>query len=157
MWNKIKPYAISLAVSLGVGGLSALVTKKSMDIYKTIKKPPLAPPSVLFPIVWTGLFILMGVGCALIYMNREGKEKETAKALKIYGGSLAVNFLWSVIFFNLRSYWAAFLWLLFLWGLIYATVKQYKKIYPAAAYMQIPYLLWVTFAGYLNGAIALLN
>lgn len=157
MWKKIKPYVISLAISLGTGGLSALATRKSMDIYKIIKKPPLAPPSIAFPIAWTILFALMGISSAIVFVNRNKNKEDTGKALKIYGGSLIVNFLWSIIFFNLKAFPAAFLWLLFLWGLILATIIRYRKISKTASFLQIPYLLWVTFAGYLNAAIALMN
>lgn len=155
MRKKITPYIISIAVALITGGLSAFLTKGNMDIYKTINQPPLAPPVVLFPVVWSLLFILMGIGSAIIYT----KEKNSARkeALTVYIFQLAVNFFWSIIFFNLRIYFFAFIWLLLLWLLIIDMIVKFKKISSISAYLQIPYLLWVTFAGYLNFMIFLLN
>ena len=157
MWTKIKPYVISIALALGVGILAALMTRESMDIYQTIVTPPLSPPSILFPIVWTILYVLMGVSAAMIYKKRELQEDAVKKSLTTYLLSLIANFVWCLIFFNVRAYLVAFIWLLLLLYLIIDTIVQYKKIDPLAAYLQIPYALWVTFAGYLNVAIWLLN
>ncbi len=157
MWQKIKPYVVSLLISLGVGGLSALLTQNSMDFYETIQLPPLAPPGWLFPIVWALLYILMGISAALVWINRNENIEAARRGIKRYGASLVVNFLWSIIFFNLREFLFAFVWLLLLLFLIGRTICYFKKVYPAAAYLQIPYFLWVTFAGYLNFAIYLLN
>ena len=157
MWTKIKPYVIWIALALGVGILAALMTRGSMDIYQTIVTPPLSPPSILFPIVWTILYVLMGVSAAMIYKKRELQEDAVKKSLTTYLLSLIANFVWSLIFFNVRAYLVAFIWLLLLLYLIIDTIVQYKKIDPLAAYLQIPYALWVAFAGYLNVAIWLLN
>ena len=157
MWTKIKPYVIWIALALGVGILAALMTRGSMDIYQTVVTPPLSPPSILFPIVWTILYVLMGVSAAMIYKKRELQEDAVKKSLTTYLLSLIANFVWSLIFFNVRAYLVAFIWLLLLLYLIIDTIVQYKKIDPLAAYLQIPYALWVTFAGYLNVAIWLLN
>lgn len=157
MWQKIKPYVISLIISLGVGGLSALLTQNSMDFYETIVKPPLAPPGWLFPVVWTILFISMGISAALVWVKREENREAAREGIKNYGFSLAVNFLWSIIFFNLREFLFSFVWLLLLLFLIGRTVYYYKKVCPTAAYLQIPYFLWVLFAGYLNFSIYVLN
>ena len=157
MWTKIKPYVISIALALGVGILAALMTRGSMDVYQTIVTPPLSPPSILFPIVWSILYVLMGVSAAMIYKKRELQEDAVKKSLTTYLLSLIANFVWSLIFFNVRAYLVAFIWLLLLLYLIIDTIVQYKKIDPLAAYLQIPYALWVAFAGYLNVAIWLLN
>ena len=157
MWTKIKPYVIWIALALGVGILAALMTRGSMDIYQTVVTPPLSPPSILFPIVWTILYVLMGVSAAMIYKKRELQEDAVKKSLTTYLLSLIANFVWSLIFFNVRAYLVAFIWLLLLLYLIIDTIVQYKKIDPLAAYLQIPYALWVTFAEYLNVAIWLLN
>lgn len=157
MKKEIKTYAISIAAALAVGGLSALLTSGNMDIYSEIEKPPLAPPSVLFPIVWTLLYILMGVGAAMIFLQREENPRVARNALVTYGVSLFLNFFWSIIFFNMQSFLFAFIWILLLWASILATILQYRKISPLAAALQVPYLLWVTFAAYLNLAIYLLN
>lgn len=154
MSKKSKVYIFSIAAALAVGALSALFTADNMNIYKSIVKPALAPPSFLFPLVWSLLYILMGISSAQIYLSaRPGKTA----ALQTYAASLAVNFLWSIIFFNFRAYTFAFIWLLLLLILIAYTIKLYKKIKPAAAYLQIPYFIWVIFAGYLNLMIAFLN
>ncbi len=155
--KKIKPYIISILIALGVGGLSALSTRNNMDLYSEIIRPPLSPPSILFPIVWTVLFILMGISAALIYTNETAPEYQKKSALYTYALSLIVNFFWSIIFFNLRSFLFAFIWLILLLYLIIKTIVKYKKIDPIAAYLQIPYALWVTFAGYLTLAIFILN
>lgn len=157
MWKKIRPYVISILIALAVGGLSALLTKNSMAEYKNINQPPLAPPMILFPIVWSILFILMGISSAIIYTKRDVSHQEAVSGLIIYVLQLIVNFFWSIIFFNMRAYLFAFIWLLLLLILIIMMIVQFRKISPAAAYLQIPYLLWVTFAGYLNFMIYLLN
>ena len=157
MKKEIKTYVISIAAALAVGGLSALLTSGNMDIYSEIVKPPLAPPSVLFPIVWTLLFILMGIGAAMIFLQKEENPQIARNALITYGVSLFLNFFWSIIFFNMQSFLFAFIWILLLWVSILATILQYRKISPLAAALQVPYLLWVTFAAYLNLAIYLLN
>lgn len=154
---KIKPYIISILIALATGALSALLTSGNMDLYSTIITPPLAPPAVLFPIVWTILYILMGINAALIYNTQNVAEHEKKTALYIYAISLLFNFFWSIIFFNNRQFLFAFIWLLILWILIILTIIKYYKINPVAAYLQIPYLLWVTFAAYLNFAIWYLN
>ncbi|MBQ8301531.1 MAG: tryptophan-rich sensory protein [Clostridia bacterium] len=157
MWKKIKPYVIAIAIALAVGGLSALFTKNNMDVYERINRPMLAPPMIVFPIVWSVLFILMGIGSAIVYLNRYKDFDTASSALKIYAFQLVVNFFWSIIFFNLQAYLFAFIWLIVLWILILLMIIQFYKISPLAAYLQIPYLLWVTFAGYLTFMIYLLN
>lgn len=157
MKKKLLTYIVSIAVALAVGGLSALLTRGNMDIYETIKTPPLSPPSILFPIVWTVLYILMGISAAKIWNDPFAFESEKRSALWTYGISLAVNFLWSIIFFNMRAFGFAFFWLLLLLFLIIRTIMKYYPISPKAALLQIPYALWVTFAGYLNLGIWILN
>ncbi len=157
MLKKIKPYAISILISLGVGGLSAFLTRNNMDLYGEIKTPPLSPPSILFPIVWTVLYILMGISAAMIHLNRSSDFKKRTAALATYASSLVVNFAWSIIFFNFKAYFFAFIWLLLLLYLVVKTILQYREIDKVAAYLQIPYALWVTFAGYLTFGIWILN
>ena len=157
MFSKLKPYVISILIALAVGGASALLTMGNMEIYSEIRTPPLSPPSILFPIVWTALYILMGISAAMIYTDKNSKEKEKKEALVPYASSLIVNFAWSIIFFNFRAFFVAFIWLLLLLYLIIKTVIEYRKINPLAAYLQIPYAIWVSFAGYLNLGIFLLN
>lgn len=157
MWNKIKPYVLSVATALGIGGLSALITAGNMDLYSQINQPPLAPPSWLFPVVWTILYILMGVSTAMIWQERGKDRAKTDTALSIYALNLFLNFFWSLIFFNMRAFLFAFIWLVALWAVILIMIIRFMKIKPIAGYLQIPYLVWVTFAGYLNLAIYILN
>ncbi len=157
MWKKIKPFIISIAISLGIGLLSALLTRNSIDIYSDIVQPPLAPPSILFPIVWTVLYVLMGIGAALVYVRGRDNPTQATQALAVYALNLFLNFFWSIIFFNMRAFLFAFIWLILLWIVILIMILKFRKVSPLAAYLQIPYLLWVTFAGYLNLAIYILN
>ncbi len=153
MTIRLKPLAISIAIPLAVGGLSALLTRESMQTFEMINKPPLSPPGWLFPVVWTILYVLMGIASYIIYTS----EQDTTLALTFYAIQLALNFFWSLIFFNLEAYLFAFIWLVVLWAFIALTMLSFYKISKPAAYLLIPYLLWVTFAGYLNFSIYLLN
>lgn len=155
MKKRIKPYIVSVLIALAVGGLSALLTKNNMDIYNQIQKPTPAPPMLVFPIVWSILFALMGISAAIVYTG-EGREKTTG-ALVLYALQLAVNFFWSIIFFNMRAFLFAFLWLVLLWALILLMIIAFARIKPLAAWLQIPYLLWVSFAGYLTLMVYMLN
>ena len=152
-----KTYIVSILIALGVGGLSALLTIGNMNLYEETVTPVLSPPSILFPIVWTVLYTLMGISAAMIFNTSKAPATKRAEALYTYLISLAVNFFWSIIFFNLRMYFLAFIWLVLLWVLILKTILEYRQINKSAAYLQIPYLIWVTFAGYLTFAIFMLN
>ena len=142
-----------LAIPLAVGSLSALLTQNSMATFNSITKPGLSPPGWLFPVVWTILYILMGIASYLVLTS--GKPNDNA--LTIYTIQLVFNFFWSIIFFNLELYLFAFIWLVLLWLLILITTLLFYQISKPAGYLMIPYLLWVTFAGYLNLSIYLLN
>ncbi|MBO4941154.1 MAG: tryptophan-rich sensory protein [Clostridia bacterium] len=155
--KQLKTYVVSILIPLLVGGFSAFLTRGNMMLYDEIIKPPFAPPTILFPIVWTILYILMGIGAARVYLKRDIMPKEASKARTIYFLQLAVNFFWSLIFFNQRAFLAAFLWLVILWVLIILMLVKFRKVDLPAALINIPYLLWVTFAGYLTLAIYLLN
>lgn len=152
--KKAKPYIFSILLALTVGGLSALATAGNMNVYDKINTPPLSPPGWLFPVVWTILYILMGVSAAIVFTS-DSKKKDDA--LFIYAVSLVLNFSWSIFFFNMQSFIVSFIILVALWLSIMITIIKYYKINKAAAWLQLPYLLWVTFAGYLNFAIILLN
>lgn len=143
-----------ILIPLGVGGLAALLTTGNMDIYEKLEQPPLAPPSWLFPVVWTILYTLMGVSSYLVWKSDSLLRKSS---LKIYAAQLAVNFFWTIIFFNLKGYLFAFIWLLLLLVLIWFMILSFGRINKTAAYLQVPYLLWTFFAGYLNLGIYLLN
>lgn len=150
-------FAVAIIIPLATGGLSALLTRENMDIYNEINTPPLSPPSFLFPVVWTVLYILMGLSSAIIYLKKNENRGLSENGLLYYLASLVFNFIWSIIFFNFRLYLFAFIWLLFLLALIILTIISYRRLSPVAAYLQLPYALWVFFAGYLNFAIMLLN
>lgn len=152
--KRAKPYIFSILLALTIGGLSALSIAKNMNIYDKITAPPLSPPGWLFPVVWTILFILMGISAAIIYTSNAPKKDD---ALFIYAVSLVLNFSWSIFFFNLLSFIVSFIILVALWLSIILTIVKYYKINKPAAWLQLPYLLWVTFAGYLNLAIVFLN
>ena len=151
---KIKPLITNLAISLGVGIASAIITKDSMDMYENINKPTLSPPPITFPIVWTILFILMGISAYLIYISKSCDKKD---ALKIYAFQLATNFVWPILFFNNQLYLFSFIWLIVLWLLVLAMISAFLKISKPAGLLQIPYILWITFASYLNIMIYILN
>jgi len=152
--KNLKALVISILIPLSVGALSAFLTKNSMSTYEKLIQPPLSPPGWLFPIVWTILFILMGISSYMIYISDSPYKKS---ALQIYAIQLAVNFFWTIIFFNMERYLFAFIWLLLLLVLIFFMIISFSRINKTAAYLQIPYLLWVAFAGYLNLGIYLLN
>lgn len=155
--GRVVAYVVSIAIALGIGGLSALLTSKNMDIYADLRQPPLAPPAILFPIVWTVLYVLMGVSAAMVYTAGGVGKSERSDALMPYGASLFVNFFWPILFFNFRAFLPAFVWLILLEFLIVMTILSYRKLNTGAAYLQIPYAIWVAFAGYLNFAIWVLN
>lgn len=150
-----KKHFICLAVPLAVGGLATLLSG-GMDSYKIMNQPPLSPPGWIFPIVWTILYLLMGWASYRVLVSNAPRE-DRKKALTFYGIQLFLNFLWPLVFFGLGWYWAAFIVLLALWVMIYLTMHLFGLIDDTAENLLIPYLLWVTFAGYLNLGVALLN
>ena len=128
-----------------------------METFDTINKPALSPPGWLFPIIWTLLYTLMGIASYLVLTADQTPEAAKDRFLTVYGLQLAFNFGWSLIFFNLGTYLFAFLWLVVLWLLILYTTILFYRSSKTAGNLMIPYLLWVTFAGYLNLAIYFLN
>lgn len=151
-WKKL---IISVLIPLAVGGLSAWLTRNSMESFDNLAKPPLSPPGWLFPVVWSILFVLMGIASYLVLVSDKPARAKTA--LTVYGIQLAFNFFWSIIFFNFEMYLFAFVWLMILWLLIILTTVLFWRIDKRAGYLMLPYLVWVTFAAYLNFGIYLLN
>lgn len=151
-----KLLAVCIAIPLAVGALAGFLTSGSMEAFGALNKPALSPPGFLFPIVWTILYVLMGISSYLVLTSGQGKMK-IRDAMITYGLQLVFNFFWSIWFFNFGWYLFAFVWLLVLWVLIFNTIASFYEISKIAAYLMIPYLLWVTFAGYLNFAIYLMN
>ena len=152
--RKYKPYFKSIVLPLAVGGLSAVFTMKGMPYYEMQEKPFFTPPNIVFPIVWTILYIFMGISAARVKQSNDPKK---AKALKTYYLQLAVNFFWSVIFFGLHQYFLAFIWLLLLIILVAKMIREFAQIDVTAAKLQIPYLLWCCFAAALNFGVWWLN
>ena len=152
MW---KPYVFFIALSEAVGALAGFLTRNGMTAYELLEKPPLTPPDIVFPIVWGILYALMGIGAARIYLAPPSDDR--TYSLKLFYLQLAANFLWSLIFFNLQAFGFSFFWLLFLWLLIFLMIRSFAKVDKIASMLQIPYLIWVTFAGYLNLMVWILN
>ena len=152
--RKYKPYLKSIAMPLAVGGLSSFFTIMGMPYYEMQEKPFFTPPNFLFPIVWTILYLLMGIGAEMVRQSADPKKKDM---LQTYYLQLAVNFFWSVLFFGLHQYFIAFLCLLLLIILIIKMIREFAEINLIAAKLQIPYLLWCSFAAILNFGIWWLN
>lgn len=153
--SKLKIYGIFLLITGAVGGLSALLTNMGMESYKAAEKPPLTPPDIVFPIVWSILFTLMAISAARVWLTDNSRMRN--RSILIYALQLFFNFVWSILFFNLEAYGLAFLWLIVLWVLILLMIIQFYKSDKIAGLLQIPYLLWVSFAGYLNYMVWMLN
>lgn len=151
--NQIKLSAFT-AIPLVVGALTAFLTRNGLSIYKTLNHPALSPPIWLLPIIWTALYILMGFGSYLAVSSPSHRKGE---ALRLYGTQLLLNFLRSLVFFNLKNYLLAFLILVFLWYSVVKMISAFWTVNPDAAVLQVPYLLWITFTGYLNLGIIFLN
>jgi tryptophan-rich sensory protein len=160
MWNTIKKnwktYALFVGITLFIGALSALFSRNGMEGFQeNVTQPLLSPPMILFPVVWTVLYILMGVGATRVYL--EGAKVGKNRCLNLYVVQLIFNFFWSLIFFNARAYGFAFLWLLILLFLVIWMTFCFWTTDKLSGILQIPYILWLLFAAYLNFAIWQLN
>lgn len=154
--KRFKPYIIAVLIVEAVGAISSWLTKAGVDRYiKTVVKPPLTPPSFIFPIVWGILFALMGISVARIWLKPQSDDR--TKSLIIFAAQLAVNIIWTLVFFNLQTFGIAFIIILLLLALILLMILSFSKLDKLAAKLQIPYFLWVLFAAYLNISIFLLN
>ncbi len=122
---------------------------------ETAIQPPLSPPAWMFPVVWGILYALLGIGIARIRISPLSRERN--RGTNLFIAQLVINFFWTLIFFNLHAYGLAFLWLLLLWGLVLGMILVFRKVDPLAAKLQIPYLIWLTFAAYLNFGVWYLN
>ncbi len=154
MKEKQKTYGFFIALPLLLGGLSAFFSREGMAAFETMKKPALAPPPAAFPIVWTILYVLMGISAAMVWLSR---SRERDNAMFVFGAQLFVNFWWSIFFFRweLRGY--AFSWLLLLFVLAAWMVKEFRAIVPKAGKLNLPYLLWLIVAAWLNAAVWIMN
>ena len=148
--------AISILIPLIVGSTASLCSKAGMNTFEQISKPAITPPNYIFPIVWTILYILMGISSFLIY-NSSAKSQEKFFALSVYAIHLLFNFFWTILFFNLQAYFLAFLWIILLILLISIMIFTFYHISKKAAYLQIPYLIWTIFATVLNFLVYKMN
>ena len=149
-------YILWIAAVEFVGILSFLLSCQGMMRYReTVCKPPLTPPGIVFGIVWTVLYALMAIGAARVYAAPDSRARQ--KALNEFFIQLTLNFFWSLIFFNVHSYGLALLWLAILWVFVVRMISAFRKTDSLAAWLQIPYLVWVTFAVYLNYGVWILN
>ena len=155
MSQEKKTYIFFIILCETVGLISGLLSMMGMRGFDDVMQSGLTPPGIVFPIVWFVLYALMDIGAARIRLAEESLEQ--VKALLIFSLQLAVNFFWSIIFFDLQAFQFAFWWLLILWVLIILMITAYQKVDKLAAYIQIPYLLWVTFAGYLTYMTWMMN
>ena len=160
--NKAWRIALAIAVPLGGGFIISLFTRDAMSKFSSFNQPPLAPPAWLFPVAWTILYTLMGIASYLIWKkgrdaNAPANKTASKTALIIYAVQLVFNFIWTPLFFSLGWYWFAFIWLMVMWVLIIVLTSQTRKISRFAFWMLIPYIIWCTFAAYLNCGIAILN
>lgn len=156
MKKHTKTILLSILLAEAVGALSGWLTRDGMKVFTdVIAQPPLSPPPLLFPIVWGILYALMGFGSARIWMSAPSLER--SRALNLYAIQLVFNFFWSLIFFNAQAFGFAFFWLLALWLLVLLMILAFDKVDPLSAKLQVPYLIWLTFAAYLNLGVWYLN
>jgi len=147
---------VSLILPIGLGSIAGILTSKEIaGWYTMLIKPSFNPPSYLFGPVWTALYVLMGVSMFLIWNTPKTELRQ--KALALFGIQLFFNFWWSILFFSFHTIFLSVINILIIWVLIIYMISLFKKIKPIAAYLQIPYLLWVSFATVLNISIWYLN
>ena len=153
--NKWWTYGIFIGLTLAVEILSGFLTKEGMEQVSKLPQSVLTPPSWVFPVVWSILYTLMAIGAAKIWMSPESEER--SRGLWLYLFQLIFNFFWSLFYFNMQAFGFSLLWLIALWILILLMILSWRKTDKLAAWLQIPYLAWVAFAGYLNFVMWRLN
>lgn len=146
----------ALIIPLAIGGVSAALSYKGMAAYGSMNKPPLSPPAWVFPVAWTILYLMMGLASYFVFVS-ESSSRSKGIALTLYVVQLAMNFMWSIVFFNWGYYLFAFVWLIIMWGLVIFCTAQFREISRLAVGLMIPYILWLTFAAYLNLGTYILN
>lgn len=153
--SRALPFALFPAIALGTGWLSSTLTRYGLEnVYPTLLKSPLTPPGYVFPIAWTTLYILMGIGMALVW-NKSTQDR--VPTLRLWGFQLILNFFWSILFFGWNNPLGALICLVALFLAVLLMALRFYSVSPAASWLQVPYLLWLLFAGYLNGAAWILN
>ena len=155
-WKESKHYFLWIAIVEFLGALSGLVSRGGMQLYsQTIRQPALSPPGWLFPVVWVVLYALMGISAYRIYSAPASADR--CRGLNLFVLQLIVNLFWSPIFFNAMAFGFAAIWLILLWAFVLLMILSFRKVDPLAAWLQIPYLIWLTFAAYLNLGVWILN
>ena len=150
----VKRLAVSIVIPLAVGIIASFITKDQMEAFSQLKQPPLSPPGWLFPIVWTVLYVLMGISSYIVYQKQNTLLSDCQR---LYILQLAANFIWTILFFNLKQYLFSLIWLVLLIFLVARMAICFVTVDRKAAALQIPYVLWICFAAYLNIAIYYLN
>ena len=157
MTAKINRLILSILLCQLIGNLGTFATINAIPAwYATLNRPPLSPPNWVFGPVWGTLFTLMGIALFLIWDNGIDKPANK-KAIWIFVAQIVLNALWTFIFFACKIPWMAFIEIVFLWIFIVWTIKAFYKVSKPAGWLLIPYILWVSFAAYLNLAFAILN
>ena len=147
---------LSLIIPLLVGGISAALSSQGMVAYGNMNKPPLSPPPWVFSVAWTILYLIMGLASYFIVTAGPG-SKGKGMLITAYIVQLIMNFMWSLIFFNHKLYFVAFIWLMVMWLIVIFCAIGFYSIKKTATYLFIPYIVWLTFAAYLNLGTYLLN
>lgn len=156
--SKIMKILVMVATTLTLGYIAGTVTQTSVTTwYPTLNKPSFTPPNAVFPIAWSTLYVLMGVAAALVWARIDFEKELVKKGLTFFAIQFALNMLWSYLFFGLKNPMIALIEIVLLWLMIYETWFVFRKIDKIAGMLMIPYLLWVTYATALNGAIWWLN
>lgn len=150
----LRSLSVCIAIPLAAGLVSSFLSPNTKAVYEQLIKPPLSPPAWVFPVVWTILYVLMGIALCMI---KDSKSKSKDKAIKFFYIQLAINVLWSPVFFSLQLYFVSLIILLVLWAMVLITTIRFRMIDTVAGNLLIPYLVWLTFAAYLNMGIACLN
>lgn len=151
-----KTYGIWIGLTEAIGVLSGWLSRKGSKWFGAYaKKPPLSPPMWAFPVVWSILYALMGISAARIYQAPASSAR--SRGLNLFIIQLTLNFFWSLIFFNARAYGFALVWLVILWIVVVLMILAFRKVDPLAGWLQVPYLIWLSFAAYLNYGVWLRN
>lgn len=151
-WSKLITIVL---ITEFVGLVASLLSGKIKNVYLSINKPALAPPSWVFGIVWSVLYLIIGVAAYIVYESEKTEQRK--KAIWLYWLQLFVNFVWPIVFFRFLMFRVALLVIVILDILVVITTREFYKINKVAGKLMIPYLLWLMFASYLNLGIALLN
>lgn len=152
-WTELLSFIIGTEL---VGAFSSLLSGNFSSFYGELVKPPLAPPGILFPIVWAILYALMGISAYTIYVSY-AEIAEKTKALTLYVMQLFANFMWSIVFFRFEQIGIAAVVAILIVILVAVMIEKFYKIQPLAGYLNIPYFLWLIFAAYLNIGFLVLN